>query len=43
MFEFSVSEREEEEVDLSLVLPEPNVSLNYCVDNYSAVEKLVGS
>ena len=29
------SEREEEEVDLSLILPEPNVSLNYCIDSYS--------
>jgi hypothetical protein len=31
-----VSEREEEEVDLSLILPEPNVSLNYCIEHYSA-------
>ena len=37
-----VSEREEEEVDLSLILPEPNVSLNYCIENYSAQEKMVG-
>ena len=32
-----VSEREEEEVDLSLILPEPNVSLNYAISNYSKV------
>lgn len=28
---------------MSLVLPEPNVSLNYCIDKYSDIEKLVGS
>ena len=39
---YLVSEREEEEVDLSLVLPEPNVSLNYCIEQYSAGEKLTG-
>lgn len=27
---------------MSLVLPEPNVSLNYSLENYSAVEKLMG-
>ena len=37
-----VTEREEEEVDLSLILPEPNVSLNYCISNYSKAEKLAG-
>mgnify|MGYP000931515541 FL=1 len=35
-----VSEREEEEVDLSFILPEPNVSLNHCIDNYSKPEML---
>lgn len=29
-------------MDLSLTLPEPNVSLNHCVTRYSAVEKLTG-
>lgn len=38
----TVTEREEEEVDLSLVLPEPNVSLNYAISNYSKVEKMTG-
>lgn len=42
-FLYLVSQREEQEVDLSLVLPQPNVSLNYCIDKYSDVEKLVGS
>lgn len=37
-----VSEREEEEVDLSLILPEPNVSLNYCIEHYSAQERMSG-
>ena len=37
-----VSEREEEEVDMSFILPEPNVSLNYCVGNYSKPEKMTG-
>jgi ubiquitin C-terminal hydrolase len=29
-------------VDLSFILPEPNVSLNYCISNYSKPEKLCG-
>jgi ubiquitin C-terminal hydrolase len=37
-----VSEREEEEVDLSFIMPEPNVSLNYCISTYSKEEKLSG-
>ena len=39
----NITEREEEEVDLSLFLPEPNVSLNYCISSYSKVEKLMGN
>lgn len=37
-----VTERIEEEVDLSLILPEPNVSLNYCISHYSTPQKLTG-
>ena len=39
----NITEREEEEVDLSLVLPEPNVSLNYCISSYSKKERLTGN
>lgn len=27
---------------MSLVLPEPNVSLNYCISNYNKQEKMTG-
>ncbi len=39
---YLVSEREEEEVDLSLVLPEPNVSLQFCIRSYSEGERMKG-
>lgn len=37
-----MSEREEEEVDMSFIIPEPNVSLNYCISTYSKSERLTG-
>lgn len=35
-----VTESEVEDIDLSLFLPEPNVSLNNCIQQYSKPEKL---
>lgn len=29
-------------MDMSFSLPEPNVSLNYCISNYSKAEKFTG-
>ena len=38
----SVSERDELEVNLSVHLPEPNISLSHCIRNFSSVEHLRG-